>query len=298
MKAISLFSGAGGLDLGFEKSGTDVVMANDSWDVATETYATNRPGADILTGSIDKHAFALIKAGQQNKVDMVFGGPPCQDFSSAGWRTGEGERAGQTANFTDIALGIRPEWIVMENVNTIMSIGSRYVRMILEQIRKAGYGITVQVLNAVDFGVPQFRKRFFLIARMGGCDNDEELTALIGRQKRQRKTVKEYDPSIDTEYYYRHPWSFERRAIFGVDEPSPTIRGVNRPIPPSYRIHHNDAIDDLSQVRPLTTEERATLQTFPRRYKFVGNKTEREQQIGNSVPPMMAVAVACAIRKR
>ena len=298
MRAISLFSGAGGLDLGFEKAGIEVVMANDSWDVATETYSANRPGAEILTGSIDRHATALINAGRQNKVDMVFGGPPCQDFSSAGWRTGEGERAGQTVNFADVALGIRPEWIVMENVNTIMSIGSRYARMIIEQIKKAGYGITAQVLDAVDFGVPQFRKRFFLMAKMGGRDDDEELMALIGRKKRQRQTVKEYDPSLGTEYYYRHPWSFERRAIFSVDEPSPTIRGVNRPIPPRYRIHRNDAIGDLSQVRPLTTEERATLQTFPRRYRFVGNKTEREQQVGNSVPPMMAKAVAQAIRKR
>ena len=298
MQAISLFSGAGGLDLGFEQAGIDVIMANDSWSRATDTYSINRPGAEVLTGSIDTHAQTLIETGRQNDADLVFGGPPCQDFSSAGWRTGEGERASQTANFADIALGIRPEWIVMENVNTIMSIGSRYVNMIITQIKKAGYGITAQVLDAVDFGVPQFRKRFFLIAKMDGRDDDQEIKSRIDGEKRDRKTVKEYDPSLDTEYYYRHPWSFERRAIFSVDEPSPTIRGVNRPIPPSYKIHHNDATDDLEQVRPLTTDERAFLQTFPKGYRFMGNKTEREQQIGNSVPPMMARAVAEAVRKR
>ena len=80
-----------------------------------------------------------------------------------------------------------------------------------------------------------------------------------------------------------------------MDEPSPTIRGVNRPIPPSYKIHRNDATDDLGLVRPLTTEERGILQTFPKKYEFIGNKTEREQQIGNSVPPVLAKAVASAI---
>ena len=297
MQAISLYSGAGGLDLGFEQAGIEIIMANDSWSVATDTYLINRQDAKMLAGTISTHVHDIMNVGRKNDVDMVFGGPPCQDFSSAGWRTGEGERANQTKNFVDLALKILPEWIVMENVNTIMSIGRRHVEMTIAQIKKAGYGITTQVLDAVDFGVPQFRKRFFLIARMKGNDDDQEIKSLINNEKRKRKTVREYNPSLDTKYYYRHPWSFERRAIFSVDEPSPTIRGVNRPIPPNYKIHHNDATSDLKQVRPLTTDERAILQTFPKEYRFVGNKTQREQQIGNSVPPMMAQAVANAIRE-
>ena len=297
MQAISLYSGAGGLDLGFAQAGVHTILANDSWNIAAQTYLTNRPGANVLIGGIDKHATTLIDAGRQNRVEMVFGGPPCQDFSTVGKKTGEGPRANQTANFVDVALAISPDWIVMENVNTITSIGSRHIDMISKQIKEAGYGITAQVLNAVDFGVPQFRRRFFLIAKKNGSDNDQKLKSLIDCEKCDRRTVRDYDPSIDTDYYYSRGWR-GKRAIFSVDEPSPTILGENRPIPPSYKIHHNDATDDLGLVRPLTTEERASLQTFPETYRFIGNKTEREHQVGNSVPPMMARAVAEAVRKR
>ena len=302
LTAVSLFSGAGGLDLGFEQSGVRVVVANDSWDVALETYKTNRRDGktEVLVGSLEKYADEIACLAQNANTDMVFGGPPCQDFSSAGWRTGDGLRADLTSSFVKLALKIRPEWVVMENVNTIMSIGRRHAEYAIKALGRARYTVTTRVLDAADFGAPQYRKRFFLIARKGAHNMLELAESIEKERKRKPLTVRRYYPAISrgdygTEFYYRHPWSFERRAIFSIDEPSPTIRGVNRPIPPSYKIHHNDATDDLGLVRPLTTEERSILQTFPKKYTFVGNKTEREQQVGNSVPPTLAKAVARAI---
>ncbi len=301
MRAISLFSGAGGLDLGFENAGVDIIMAGDHWNCAVDTYEANRNDhqTQIIRGDIMNKKNTVIEFGKNEKPDILFGGPPCQDFSSAGWRTGHGDRADLTLIFSQIASKVKPTWVVMENVNTILSIGQAVIERSMKTLKHAGYGLTPLILNSADFGAPQLRKRFVLIGHLGRSDG-EMLPIINTYKKRHRKTVKQYYPQIakgknKTRYYYRHPWTFARRAIFSVDEPSPTIRGVNRPIPPSYRPHTNDATNDLNDVRPLTTKERAIIQTFPQRYIITGTKTEQEQQIGNSVPPLLARAIANAI---
>ena len=299
MRAVSLFAGAGGMDVGFKQAGVDIILASDNWERAAETYAANNHHkTEFVLGDIVEKAPHIVENVKACEPDIVIGGPPCQDFSTAGWRKGTGARADLTLEFVDLALEIRPDWLIMENVNTIMSIGRRQVDRAIARLKHADYGITTAILNAADYGVPQTRKRFFLIARLGGKDG--EVLEALERNKTDPVSVRDYYPQIEdgddgTSYYYRHPWSFLRRGIFGVDEPSPTIRGVNRPIPPRYRPHKNDATKDLGQVRPLTTEERAVIQTFPQSYAFIGCKTEREQQIGNSVPPLLAAAVARSI---
>ena len=110
-------------------------------------------------------------------------------------------------------------------------------------------------------------------------------------------TVKDYlGEKIDIEYYYRHPRSYARRGIFSVNEPSPTIRGVNRPIPAGYTIHANDPVKDLKGIRPLTTKERSMIQTFPETFRFIGSKSEIEQMIGNAVPVNLGKFVALVIK--
>ena len=109
-------------------------------------------------------------------------------------------------------------------------------------------------------------------------------------------TVREYMGSIlDIEHYYRHPRTYGRRAVFSIDEPSPTVRGVNRPIPRNYRIHPGDTAPISMNVRPLTTIERSYIQTFPRDFVFEGSKTDLEQMIGNAVPVKLAEYVAKSI---
>lgn len=109
-------------------------------------------------------------------------------------------------------------------------------------------------------------------------------------------TVKDFfGNKIDIEYYYRHPRSYARRGIFSVNEPSPTIRGVNRPLPSGYTLHHNDPVKSLDGIRPLTTDERARIQTFPESFQFAGSKSDVEQMIGNAVPVNLGKYVASAI---
>ena len=106
-----------------------------------------------------------------------------------------------------------------------------------------------------------------------------------------------FGDSLGVDFYYRHPRNYNRRAIFSIDEPSPTVRGVNRPIPPNYPIHSLDPIKDLSKVRPLTTQERSRTQTFPKKFKLKGTKSDLEQLIGNAVPVNQAKYVAKCLLK-
>lgn len=102
---------------------------------------------------------------------------------------------------------------------------------------------------------------------------------------------------IDFKYYYRHPRSYVRRGIFSIGEPSPTIRGVNRPMPKGYKLHPNDPCPSLEGIRPLTTRERSRIQTFPADFLFTGSKTGQEQMIGNAVPVNLALFAGSAIQE-
>ena len=128
-------------------------------------------------------------------------------------------------------------------------------------------------------------------------DEDDFMEKILEeRQSKKEMTVAEYfGNQLDIQYYYRHPRSYVRRGIFSVNEPSPTIRGVNRPIPTGYKLHSNDPVQSLEGVRPLTTLERSMIQTFPRTFKFLGSKTGMEQMIGNAVPVNLAKFVGDSI---
>ena len=178
----------------------------------------------------------------------------------------------------------------MENVDRILK--SQTLPKAISLFKSAQYGLSQVVLDASLCGVPQKRKRFFLIGHKN--DTDDFLTSILYSDLSSKsKTVREYlGNELNTEYYYRHPRSYARRGIFSIDEPSATIRGVNRPIPNNYSIHPGDATKDLSKVRVLTTLERARIQTFPKSFNFSGNKTDLEQMIGNAVPVELAKYVA------
>ena len=111
-------------------------------------------------------------------------------------------------------------------------------------------------------------------------------------------TVRQYlGNKLKTKFYYRHPWSYARRAVYSIDEPSATIRGVNRPIPKGYPGHHLDATRDMSLVRALTSAERSYIQTFPEHFVWLGGKGNTEQLIGNAVPVKLGEYVAKALQE-
>lgn len=182
----------------------------------------------------------------------------------------------------------------MENVSTITK--TRKLAEAKDIFREAGYGMTQVILDASLCGVPQKRKRFFLIGKLGESD---EFILHVLRQRLASKpmTVKDYfGDKIDVDFYYRHPRSYARRGVFSVHEPSPTIRGVNRPLPKGYTLHPNDPVNSLNGIRPLTTLERSMIQTFPESFVFSGNKSEIEQMIGNAVPVNLGSFIANCIK--
>ena len=286
MKILSLFSGCGGLDLGFEKAGFDIPIANEFDKNIWKTFEVNHPQTKLLKEDIRKiDAKTLPK-----DIDGIIGGPPCQDYSSAGKQDETQGRANLTLRYAELVCEVQPEWFVMENVDRILK--SQTLPKAIDIFKSLGYGLSQVVLDASLCGVPQKRKRFFLIGHLGG--NDDFLTeSLYSDLSSKSTTIRDYlGDEFHTEYYYRHPRSYARRGIFSIDEPSPTVRGVNRPIPPGYPIHAGDATNDLSKVRPLTTLERARIQTFPASFEFSGSKTDLEQMIGNAVPVDLAKYVA------
>lgn len=291
MRVVDLFSGCGGLSLGFQDAGMDVVAAFDNWAAATWVYNINFDHPIYTLDLSDEQ-----KAAEQIKKynpDMIIGGPPCQDFSSAGLRNEDNGRGDLTVSYASIISIAKPQWFVMENVSTITKTNK--LAKAIEIFKDAGYGLTQIVLNAALCGVPQRRKRFFMIGKIGGKD-DMMQDALKKHLAQKEMTVKDYfGDDLDIKYYYRHPRSYARRGIFSVNEPSPTIRGVNRPLPSGYALHHNDPVNSLDGIRPLTTGERARIQTFPKTFQFAGSKSDVEQMIGNAVPVNLGKFVASAI---
>lgn len=292
MRVIDLFSGCGGMSLGFQNAGFQIVAAYDNWQPAIDIYQRNFQHPIFKKDLSTEDVVSELKG---YSPDMIIGGPPCQDFSIAGKREFRGKRANLTLKYGHIVSEVRPQWFVMENVYNIEK--SPIFEEVLAIFKLAGYGITKHVWDASYMGVPQMRRRYFVIGKLGEKD-DFLLEKLLSGLSKERMTVRKYfeGKPFNAEFIYQHPRTYKRRAIFSADEPLSTIRSVNRPIPSNYVIHPADKTSDLSKVHVLTTKERSYIQTFPDSFEFVGVTSAIEQAIGNAVPVKMAEYVACAIK--
>lgn len=290
MKVVDLFAGCGGLSLGFQKAGFEVVAAFDNWKEACDVYAANFSHPIFQT---DLSLIENCEIFREWQPDIIIGSPPCQDFSSAGKRDETLGRADLTVAFAKIISEVRPEWFLMENVERIKK--SPVLQKAILSFKASNYGLSSVVLNASYCGVPQTRKRFILVGHLHSKDGflDEYFTK---NQSKSPMTIFDYmGGKLDIEYYYRHPRSYARRGIFSIHEPSPTIRGVNRPLPKGYKQHDGDLCEPSVNIRSLTTLERSYIQTFPESFKWLGNKTSMEQMIGNAVPVNLAKYLANCI---
>lgn len=294
MKCVDLFAGCGGLSLGFEKAGFEVVAAFEYWPPAIEVYRQNFTHP-IFQQDLTNEAESVEKI-KLHHPDLIMGGPPCQDFSSAGKRDVTQGRADLTYHFSNIVCAVRPQWFVMENVEQIKK--SHILTEVVEQFKSAGYGLTAAILDASLCGVPQSRTRFFLIGHLHAPH--QQIYGILQKNLADKPmTIRDYlGDQLGLEVYYRHPRNYNRRGVFTIDEPSPTVRGVNRPVPKGYQLNSCDPKNvDLNQIRPLTTIERSYLQTFPHNFKFSGTKTNLEQMIGNAVPVNLGTFIAQAIQE-
>ena len=279
MNVVDLFAGGGGLSLGFILSGFNVVAAFENWKPAIKLYEANFKHPVIDMDLSKKEAIDKIA---EYEPSIIIGGPPCQDFSSAGKRDESLGRSDLTVSFAEIVSTLKPYYFVMENVDR--SLKSSAMNNAWNCLKKSGYGLTIKVLNASHYGVPQNRKRLFVVGELGA--KDQFLSEFLDEGKAEKTmTVRDYVGNrFGITHYYRHPRSYKRRGVFSIDEPSPTVRGVNRPVPKGYLGHAGDPVQITENLRPLTTKERSLIQTYPDEFRLVGCKTDLEQIIGNAVP--------------
>ena len=181
MIAVSLFCGAGGMDVGFTKAGIHVAWANELDIDAANTYKKNNPDTILWQGDI-KAAKHEIKKLAQSGIDMVFGGPPCQGFSVAGKMNPEDARSKLVWEFLDVVRILNPSMFVMENVKALGELQKwQSVREhLVNTAFKQGYSCFFKVLNSADFGVPQKRERVFFIGfKNASCDVERLFNAEI-----------------------------------------------------------------------------------------------------------------------
>lgn len=295
MPVVDLFCGCGGLSKGFELAGFGIAAAFDSWQSALICYNANfNHNAQFLNLSDITDAVNIIRPLAPT---LIIGGPPCQEFSNAGRRE-EGALADLTYKFAQIVTTLQPQYFVMENVSRAKT--SNAYNRARALYKRCGYGLTEVVLDASRCGVPQHRNRFFCIGALNHPDgflSDSIFHHYIGKDVSVRDYFANQNIPLDIEAYYRHPTTYSRRAIFGVEEVAPTIRGVNRPRPATYRHHPNDAVPEkeIQHINQLTLRQRATIQTFPQDFQFENLQISRcdlEQMVGNAVPVELAHFVA------
>lgn len=292
LKTVDLFSGCGGMTLGFQNAGFNIIAAYDNWIPAVDVYRMNFDHPIYEQDLADESVQASIK---EMKPYIIIGGPPCQDFSSAGHRNVNLGRAVLTTTYCDIITDTLPQYFVMENVPEIMK--KAILGEIIERFKNVGYGLTSTILEASLCGVPQSRKRYVLVGCLGAKDNFLQ-SYLEENLSDKPITIHDYlGDSLGVEYYFRVPRSYSRRGVFSIYEPCQTIRGVDRPIPSGYKGHPSDPVEIGPKVRALTVLERSYIQTFPKTFKFEGTKSNLNQMIGNAVPVKLAEHIARAVIK-
>ena len=332
-KVVSLFSGCGGMDLGFvggfeylnytyEKNPFDVIFANDIFKQATEVYEANFGHVPERESISD---LVLEDDLPKEKVDIVLGGFPCQSFSYSGKRGGLTDPRGQLyLQMIRVVKHYKPKMFVAENVDGIRNATkgnaceSSALDIILEDFDKAGYNVQYQILQAADYGVPQSRVRVIIIGiRKDLGDNLDVFYPEQTHDETGEKTGLKWitskdaiddlwdkmnDPSVPnhTVKDYSKAKFYPGKKMQGnvrikADRPAPTIRAEHHGnIEAHYRTLKDDE-EDMAGWRRLSVRECARLQSFPDSYNFTTSASAAYKMIGNAVPPVLAWHIARAV---
>ena len=238
VNAISLFTGAGGMDVGFERAGTRILLANEIDSKAAETYKANHPDANIIVDDINNIWGEL---DQYKGVDIVFGGPPCQGFSVIGKMNPNDERSQLIWSFLHAVEIVQPKAFVMENVKALATINkwSGTKTAFINKANELGYFCVPFVINAAEYGTPQKRERVFFIGVKGNHDFTDELQILITAQKRKAPVIRELFKDLGPAGTEKNPKTCNAKITFAV---KPVMRripydclmfnGIGRPIDP------------------------------------------------------------------
>ncbi len=189
---LDLFCGAGGLSLGFEWAGFNIIAANDNFSAACDTYRANHTNTILIEGDITKKEVKkdLFNSVKSKKIDIIIGGPPCQGFSYAGKRMIDDPRNFLYKEFVEIVKKIKPTVFLMENVEGILtSNNGKTFQGIMDDFSNLGYVLHGEKLHAVEFGVPQKRKRVIIIGTNNGTDPKKCFPQKITEEEEKQITV-------------------------------------------------------------------------------------------------------------
>lgn len=303
----SLFSGAGGLDLGFKNAGFELIWANDFDADAVETYKANI-GDECVLGDISE-----ISSDDIPTADVMLGGFPCQGFSVANTKRNVlDERNSLYLEYVRVLKDKRPKVFIAENVKGILSLGKGSVMQgIINDFSEVGYRVQYKLLNSADFGVPQARKRVFIVGIRNDIDMDFEFPEPTHAKNGKDGllpwvSVKEAlsglpDPDGDDAHTVpNNEYSQYKLVMNGYigkrpvnpDLPAPTVTGRGDRKGGVVVLPHPNG------KRRMTIRELATIQSFPTDFLFVGTKTDCYRQIANAVPIGLSEAVAKSVLKK
>jgi DNA (cytosine-5)-methyltransferase 1 len=317
--AISLFSGGGGLDLGLSLAGFNFKYANDEVQYYCDTILHNFSDCVAEAKDVkDLKGQEIKEIIQSETVSLIAGGPPCQAFSILGKRGSFADLRGQLVfDYVRLIKELKPNVFVFENVPGILTLnkGEDWRRLYYHFQAETGYDIYTEVLNAADYGVPQTRKRVFIVGF-------RQPTEYIFPQPLYR------DPSnLNLLNQHLPDWIPAKLALENIDGlpnhdirlHGDRVRSRYEKIPPGGRdkVDHTDRIDPEKPSgtvlvgskagggrpfihpylpRHITVREAARLQSFPDWYQFLGTSTAQYRQVGNAVPPLLALAVGKSIQ--
>jgi DNA (cytosine-5)-methyltransferase 1 len=297
---LDLFCGAGGFTEGFSRAGFKIIAGVDKDKKAVETFNNNQEAdAHNIDLSMVSGEDLLDRLGfEKENIDGIIGGPPCQGFSQAGKRNPNDERNDLVINYFDIIEHIQPEFFVMENVRAITFDRNNHIIDYIEnRLERANYSYLYDTLNAANFGVPQTRKRLFIVGSKNRephlPDPELEENSWVGLND----VIDVPEGQIVSSYGTQETLRGERNTR-DTDQPSYTLRATRclvDIIPNDYNPPEDDGeIPSISDVRIYRFDEQDAkiVQSFPRDYDFTGNKTEQRKQIGNAVPPDLSESIA------
>jgi len=325
MKLISLFSGCGGLDLGFERAGFDIPLANEFDSAIYATFKANHPNTRLIEGDVRN-----VSASDFNEeVDGIIGGPPCQSWSEGGALRGIEDQRGQLFyDYIRILKEKQPKFFLAENVSGMLANRhSQAVKNILELFRDCNYDVSLTLVNAKDYGVAQERKRVFYIGfrkdlnvnfifpKGSTVDDDKKLTlrdviwdlqdtAVPAGEKNSHNP----DAINNNEYFVGDfsPIFMSRNRVKSWDEQAFTVQASGRQCqlhpqaPKMEKVGLNDCrfVKGKEHLyRRMTIREVARIQGFPDSFKFIYNSTnDAYKMIGNAVPVNLAYEIATAIK--
>jgi len=349
-KALSFFSGAMGLDQGLERAGLDVLLVSEIDKACRETITLNRPDTALIGDICDYSATQIRNLAGLNSEDdihLVIGGPPCQAFSTAGKRQGfHDDRGNVFLTFIDRILELQPHYAVIENVRGLLSAPLEHriherrgfgfppltpdeqkggaLKYILHRLREGGYGVSFNLYNSANFGVPQIRERVVLVCSRNGKkapyltpthsqDGGHGLSrwktvreAFVGLEKIEHhhvnfpeKRLKFYRLLNHGQYWKHLPEKLQKEALgasyFAGGGKTGFFRRLAWDKPsPTLVTHPAMPATDLCHPkldRPLSIEEYKRIQQFPEDWKIAGTLVDQYRQVGNAVPVGLGEAI-------